>query len=65
MRKRMDKELAQARKIAEEQEWNNAIELRKREKAEMAREKEIMRRKLEADRRERFGGQAPAEVKAP
>lgn len=63
MRKRMDKEIAQAKKIAEEQEWANAIEMKKREKAELAREKEIMRRKLEADRRERFGGQAPPEEK--
>jgi len=59
MRKRIDKEIAAAKKKAEEQEWTNAIELRKREKAEQAREKEIIKRKLEQDRRERFGGQAP------
>ena len=34
MRIRMDKEIAAAKKKAEEQEWTNAIELRKREKAE-------------------------------
>ena len=56
MRKRIDKELAAAKKKAEEQEWTNAIEQRKREKAEFEREKEAMRRRLEADKRERFGG---------
>ena len=30
----MDKEIAAAKKKADEQEWTNAIELRKREKAE-------------------------------
>ena len=32
MRKRADRELAAAKKIADDQEWSNAIEMRKREK---------------------------------
>ena len=55
----MDKELAAAKRIADEQEMQRAIELRKAEKAEQAREKARMREMLERDRRERFGGQAP------
>ena len=54
----MDKELAAAKRIADEQEMIRAMELRKAEKAEQAREKARMRELLERDRRERFGGAA-------
>ena len=57
----MDKELAAAKRIAEEQELERAIALRKAEKAEQAREKARMREILERDKRERFGGKLPSE----
>jgi len=56
----MDKELAAAKRIADEQEMVKAMELRKLEKKEEAREKARMRELLERDRRERFGGSAAA-----
>ena len=59
-RARMDKELAAAKRIADEQEMVKAMELRKLEKKEEAREKARMRELLERDRRERFGGSAAA-----
>ena len=57
-RVRMDKELAAAKRIADEQEIVRGLEARKAEKAELAREKARMRDLLERDRRERFGGAA-------
>lgn len=57
-RARADKELAAAKRIAEEQEMVRALEARKAEKAELAREKARMRELLERDKRERFGGAA-------
>jgi len=56
----MDKELAAAKRLADEQELVRALELRKAEKAEAAREKARMRELLERDKRERFGGAAAA-----
>lgn len=60
----MDKELAAAKRIAEEQEMVRAMEARKAEKAEQAREKARMRELLERDKRERFGGKASAAEEA-
>lgn len=57
----MDKELAAAKRIADEQEFARQIERQKAEKAELAREKARMREQLERDRRERFGGKPPTE----
>lgn len=54
----MDKELAAAKRIADEQEIVRQMEARKAEKAELAREKARMREILERDKRERFGGKA-------
>jgi len=55
-RVKMDKEMAAAKRIADEQEFDRSIDLRKIEKAEQAREMARMREQLERDRRERFGG---------
>ena len=60
----MDKELAAAKRIAEEQEMVRAMEARKAEKAERAREKARMRELLERDKRERFGSAAVAAEEA-
>jgi len=54
----MDKEIAAAKRIADEQELIRNLEARKAEKAELAREKARMRDLLERDRKERFGGAA-------
>ena len=59
-RARMDKEMAAAKRIADEQEFARNIEARKAEKAELNREKARMKELLERDRRERFGGAAGA-----
>ena len=56
----MDKELAAAKRIADEQEMIRYVENQKREKAELAREKARMREILERDKRERFGGKPGA-----
>jgi len=53
------KEMAMAKKIADEREEANAIEARKREKAEFLREKKKMLEQLERDKRERFGNLPP------
>lgn len=59
----MDKELAAAKRIADEQEFERSIALQKAEKAELNREKARMREQLERDKRERFGGKLPSEEK--
>lgn len=59
-RRKADKELAAAKRLADEQEFTRAIELQKAQKAELAREKARMREILERDKRERFGGSAAA-----
>ena len=63
-RARMDKELAAAKRIADEQEVVKAMELRKLEKQELAREKARMREVLERDKRERFGTAAVQQAAA-
>ena len=57
----MDKELAAAKRIADEQEFARNIELQKAQKAEIAREKARMREILERDKRERFGNRPVGE----
>lgn len=54
----MDKELAAAKRIADEQEFTRGIELQKALKKEEIREKARMREILERDKRERFGNRA-------
>ena len=54
------KELAKAKKLNDEREFDNAIAQQKREKAEFLAEKKKMMEQLERDRRERFGGSAAA-----
>ena len=49
------KEMAKAKKIADDQAFDKAIEQQKREKAEFLAEKKKMMEQLERDRRERFG----------
>ena len=49
------KELAAAKRIADEQEMARAMEARKAEKKEAAAAKAKMREQLERDKRERFG----------
>ena len=55
------KEMAKAKKLNDEREFDNAIAQQKREKAEFLAEKKKMMEQLERDRRERFGASgAPA-----
>ena len=55
------KEMAKAKKLNDEREFDNAITQQKREKAEFLAEKKKMMEQLERDRRERFGASgAPA-----
>ena len=63
-RRRADKEMAAAKRLADEQEFTKAIEQQKREKAELAKEKARMREILERDKRERFGGSGGAAAAA-
>lgn len=57
----MDKEITAARKIAEEREYENAMQMKMIEKKKLQEEKAAMLRRLEQDKIERFGGKLPAQ----
>lgn len=57
-----DKELAAAKKLAEEKAWENGIAQRMKEKKELEAEKKRMMQQLERDKLERFGGVLPPEA---
>lgn len=59
----MDKEIAAAKKLAAEREYDNAIAAKMAEKKKLAEEKAAMLRVLEQDKRDRHGGKLPEESK--
>lgn len=54
-----DKQMAAAKKLADETEWANNIAFRQKEKKEFQAQKAEMLRQLERDKMERFGGKIP------
>ena len=55
-RRAMDKEIAAAKKIAAEREYDNGMAMKMLEKKKAAEEKAAMLRVLEQDKRDRHGG---------